>query len=67
MDSAKRVISGTWGEVWIDGEPFTGFAEATLSQSSVPGGKHAGNELPFKRHPLNGVSGTGTLTFCINQ
>ena len=20
MDSAKRVISGTWGEVWLDGD-----------------------------------------------
>lgn len=20
FDSAKRVISGTWGEVWLDGE-----------------------------------------------
>ena len=20
MDSAKRVVSGTWGEVWLDGE-----------------------------------------------
>ena len=20
MDSAKRVVSGTWGEVWLDGD-----------------------------------------------
>ena len=23
MDSAKRVISGTWGEVWLDGDKVT--------------------------------------------
>ena len=30
MDSAKRVISGTWGEVWIDGELV---AECTACQA----------------------------------
>lgn len=32
MDSAKRVISGTWGELWLDGEKV---AEVTACQAKV--------------------------------
>ena len=32
IDSARRVISGTWGELWIDGEKV---AEVSACQAKV--------------------------------
>ena len=32
IDSAKRVINGTWGEAWVDGEKI---AECSAAQAKV--------------------------------
>lgn len=40
MDSAKRVISGTWGEVWLDGEKVSECyglqAKVSFNKEDVP-------------------------------
>mgnify|MGYP001860524471 FL=1 len=61
MDSAKRVISGTWGEVWIDGELV---AECTACQ-----GKYTYNKetVPMCGQMVNdkkvvSVDATGSIT-----
>ena len=48
LDSAKRVINGTYGEVWVDGEKV---AECTACQAKVA-----------KQKETTGADGTGSLT-----
>ena len=61
MDSAKRVISGTWGEVWIDGELV---AECTACQAKYTYNKET---VPMCGQMANdkkvvSVDGTGSIT-----
>ena len=61
MDSAKRAISGTWGEVWIDGELV---AECTACQAKYTYNKET---VPMCGQMVNdkkvvSVDGTGSIT-----
>lgn len=60
MDSAKRVISGSWGQVWIDGELV---AEAYGLQAKVSADKEAVNRcgVLWEDHKVMGLKGTGSL------
>ena len=60
MDSAKRVISGTWGEVWLDGERVS---EAYGLQAKVNFDKE---DIPMCRQmgvdaKVTSYKGTGSL------
>ena len=61
IDSAKRTISGTWGEVWLDGEKV---AECTGCQLKVAKNKETinlcGQFMTDTKAPSG--SGTGSLT-----
>lgn len=61
VDSAKRVISGTWGEVWVDGDLV---AECTACQLKYTKNKE---KVPMCGQMVNdtktvSVDGTGSLT-----
>lgn len=60
MDSAKRVISGTWGEVWLDGEKV---GECYGMQAKLSYNKEdiarCGQMATDKK--VTSTSGTGTL------
>lgn len=61
IDTAKRVINGTWGEVWVDGEKI---AECTACQLKVSKNKETVNlcgEFMEDKKATSG-SGTGSLT-----
>lgn len=61
IDTAKRVINGTWGEVWMDGEKI---AECTACQIKVGKNKTTVNlcgQFMDDSKATNG-SGTGSLT-----
>lgn len=61
IDSAKRVINGTFGEVWLDGEKV---AECTACQLRVSKNKQTINlcgQFMADSKATNG-SGTGSLT-----
>jgi hypothetical protein len=47
IDSAKRVLSGTFGEVWVDGEKIAGVAPPYRSLSS--GAFQFGSAQPASR------------------
>ena len=61
IDSARRVISGTWGEVWLDGEKV---AEASAGQAKVALNKETVNLCGrfMAAHKATSASGTGSLT-----
>ena len=61
LHTAKRVINGTWGEVWLDGEKI---AECTACQLKVAKNKTTVNlcgQFMDDSKATNG-SGTGSLT-----
>lgn len=61
IDSAKRVLNGTWGEAWLDGEKV---AECTAGQAKVSKRKETiqlcGQFMEDSK--ATGGSGTGSLT-----
>ena len=61
IDSAKRVISGTWGELWLDGEKV---AETTACQAKIALSKETvrlcGQFMTDTK--ATGATGTGSLT-----
>lgn len=61
IDSAKRTISGTWGEVWLDGEKV---AECTGCQLKVAKNKETVNLCGqfMTDSKAHSGSGTGSLT-----
>lgn len=61
IDSARRVISGTWGELWIDGEKV---AEVSACQAKVALNKETVNLCGrfMTTHKAMNASGTGSLT-----
>jgi len=60
MDSAKRVMSGTWGEVWLDGayvgECYKFQAKDSYTRDKVP---MAGKLRPG--HKMTTIEGTGSM------
>lgn len=62
FDSAKRVISGTWGEVWLDGdyvsECYGAQAKIAFTKESI---KIAGRMAEDSK--VTSYKGTGTLKF----
>ncbi len=60
MDSAKRVMSGTWGQVWIDGEPV---AECYGLQAKVAVTKEAISLCGqmAEETKMTSIKGTGSL------
>ena len=61
IDSAKRVISGTWGELWVDGEKI---AECTACQAKVALNKETVNLCGrfMTDTKATSASGTGSLS-----
>lgn len=57
IDTAKRVINGTWGEVWVDGEKI---AECTACQLKVSNKKQTVNLCGQYMEDSKGTSGAGT-------
>lgn len=60
LDSAKRVMSGTWSEVWLDGEQV---GEAYGFQAKIAANKEKielCNQM-WTDHKIMSVEGTGTL------
>lgn len=62
IDSAKRVISGTWGEMWFDGEKM---AEVTACQLKLTQNKTEIELCGQFMHDTKAMSGngTGSVTF----
>ena len=60
IDSGKRVIAGTWGQVWLDGEQV---AECYGAQAKVSADKEkvAMCGRLMDAHKVMGLSGTGSL------
>ncbi len=60
MDSAKRVISGTWGEIWLDGErvaEVSGFqAKVNFDKEDIPMCRQMGTDVK-----VTSYKGTGSL------
>lgn len=57
IDSAKRVLSGTWGELWVDGEKI---AECTACQGKVSKDKQTVNLCGQFMSDTKATSGSGT-------
>ena len=57
LDSAKRVINGTYGEVWVDGEKV---AECTACQLKVAKNKQTVNLCGQFMDDSKATSGSGT-------
>ena len=57
IDTAKRVISGLWGEVWLDGEKI---AECTACQLRVSKNKETINLCGQFMSDSKATSGSGT-------
>ena len=57
IDSARRVISGTWGELWIDGEKV---AEVSACQAKVALNKETVNLCGQFMSDTKATSGSGT-------
>ncbi len=57
IDSAKRVISGTYGEVWVDGDKI---AECTACQGKVSKNKETINLCGQFMTDTKATSGSGT-------
>ena len=62
IDSAKRVISGTWGEAWLNGEKV---AECYGAQAKVTADKEEISMCGrmMSDHKVMGLSGQGSLRF----
>ena len=62
IDSARRVISGTWGELWIDGEKV---AEVSACQAKVALNKETvnlcGRFMVLRDFDLREATITGTI------
>lgn len=60
FDSARRVISGTWGEAWLNGEQV---AECYGAQAKVVADKEKISRCGqlMDDHKVMGLSGTGSL------
>lgn len=60
MDSAKRVIAGTWGTVWMDGEQV---AECYGCQAKISADKETVSLCGrlMDGHKVMGLSGSGSL------
>lgn len=61
IDAARRVISGTFGEVWLDGEKI---AECRACQAKVTKNKEKVYlcGMLFADHKVMALEGTGSLT-----
>ena len=57
IDSAKRVINGTWGEVWVNGEKI---AECIAGQGKITKNKTTVNLCGQFMEDSKAVSGAGT-------
>ena len=57
IDSAKRVINGTWGEAWVDGEKV---AECSAAQAKVGKNKTTINLCGQFMEDTKAASGKGT-------
>ena len=57
IDSAKRVINGTYGEVWLDGEKI---CECTAGQGKVSKNKTTVNLCGRFMEDTKATSGAGT-------
>ena len=57
IDTAKRVLNGLWGEVWIDGEKI---AESTACQLKVSKNKETINLCGQFMSDTKATSGSGT-------
>lgn len=57
IDTARRVIAGTWGEVWIDGEKI---AECTACQLRIANNKQTVSLCGQYMEDSKGTSGSGT-------
>ena len=57
IDSAKRVINGTWGEVWVDGEKI---AECTACRIVAAKNKNTINLCGQFMSDTKAASGSGT-------
>ena len=57
LDSAKRVINGTYGELWVDGEKI---AECTACQLKVAKNKQTVNLCGQFMDDSKATSGSGT-------
>lgn len=64
MDSAKRVISGTWGELWLDGEKV---AEVTACQAKVALNKETINLCGAFMTDVKAISATGTGSLTLHK
>lgn len=60
LDSAKRVMSGTWSELWLDGELV---GEAYGFQAKISANKEKVNlcGVMWTDHKVMSVEGTGTM------
>lgn len=57
IDTAKRIINGTWGEVWVDGEKI---AECTACQLRIAKNKETIRLCGQFMDDSKGTSGSGT-------
>ena len=57
IETAKRTINGTWGEVWVDGEKI---AECTACQLKIANNKQTVNLCGQYMEDSKGTSGSGT-------
>lgn len=57
IDSAKRILNGVWGEIWVDGEKI---AECTACQLKVANNKQTVNLCGQYMADSKGTSGSGT-------
>ena len=64
IDSAKRVVNGTWGELWIDGEKV---AECTACQAKVALNKETINLCGRFMDATEATSATGTGSLTLHK
>lgn len=57
IDSAKRILNGVWGEIWVDGEKI---AECTACRGVVAKNKQTVNLCGQFMDDTKATSGTGT-------
>ena len=62
IDTAKRVLSGTFGEVWVDGEKI---AECTACQLKVSKNKETINLCGQFMTDTKATSGSGTVSLTL--
>lgn len=64
IDSAKRVINGTWGEAWVDGEKV---AECSAAQAKVGKNKTTINLCGQFMEDTKAASGKGTGSLTLHM